>query len=169
MKTFIFFSLALLSLNSFALDLALEHQSLCESAEVKSMMGSKGACRIVFGTAQASEAQGVCLGKFRNAMPCRVTFLASAEMTGLQIICGTDFQKPALNQTVRAAASSYTVAAVINKENQSQVVINEKGSNTVLDSTVLSLVLSKQESITKGRIILNLKSGPEELSEVQCY
>jgi hypothetical protein len=168
-KTLILLSLALLSLNSFALDLAFEHQALCESAEAKTLIGANGSCRIVFGTAQASETQGVCIGKFRNAMPCRVTYLATADMNGLQIICGTDAQNPALNQTVRAQASSYTVAAVINKEDQSQVVINDKSANIVLDSSALSVVLSKQQAITKARIFLNLKSGPEELNSVQCY
>ena len=169
MKTLILLSLALLSLNSFAFDLALDHQALCESSEAKTLIGANGSCRIVFGTAKASDTQGVCIGKFRNAMPCRVTYLATADMNGLQVICGTDAQNPALNQTVRAQASSYTVAAVINKEDQSQVVINDKSANIVLDSSALSVVLSKQQAITKARIFLNLKSGPEELNSVQCY
>lgn len=164
--------LSLLSLVSFAasaIDLAETHQALCSSEEVQSQMGKTDTCRIVIATSKAKEIEGVCTGKFRGVMPCTAAFAANdTGAAGIHLICGFDSANPALDQGVDAELSAYKVAAVVSGPNGSQVVVADKGDHGIIDSGMMSIMLSKYGSTTTARISLNLKDGSEELTDVVC-
>lgn len=168
MKTLILLSLCILSVQAFALDIGEESQAFCESEQVMSQMGGKSSCRIVIGHRKAKEDQGVCLGTFKAAMKCQVIYVVTKDVTGLQIKCGTDLASPVLDQTVGATAQDYSVAAVVTRDDKSKVVINKSGSSSLIEAGMVTLLTSSNEGKKEGRIILNLKTGPSELTNVQC-
>lgn len=159
--------LALFSLNSFALDLAEKHQSLCESAEVKEIIGEKGSCRIAISLSDVGDKQGVCIGKYMGVLPCSAIYISMPDVAGIKLVCG-DPEKPALDQIVAAQAKNYTVAAVVTKENAQETVINDPAIYTYFDSNLVKVVLSESESLASGTITLNLQTGPVDLSDVKC-
>lgn len=160
--------LSLLSFEALAIDLAETHQALCSSDEVKSQMGKTDTCRIVIATSKAEEIEGTCTGKFRGVMPCTAAFAAGSGGAGVHLICGFDQANPALDQGMEAELAAYKVAAVVSGLNGSQLVINDRGEHGILDSGMMSIMLSKYESVTTARISLNLQSGAEELTDVVC-
>jgi hypothetical protein len=151
-----------------AADLAETHQRLCTSEAVKSEVGENGACRIVIGTSKALDKAGSCAGKFRGVMPCQVDFTTTGKTAAIHLVCGFDPQNPALDQVVEASAFDYNVAAVVTKSDDTQVIINDVGNHSILESGMMSIILSKYDEETSATISLNMQSGPEELLEVDC-
>jgi len=69
---------------------------------------------------------------------------------------------------IEASAVSYKVAAIVTKADNSQVVISDAGEHGILESGMLNITVSKYESTTSASISLNMKTGPEELTDVVC-
>lgn len=168
MKILILIALCCLSAQTFALDIGEESQAFCDSEQVRAQMGSKSSCRIVIGHRAAKENQGVCVGTFKSAMKCQVIYVVSDKVSGLQIKCGTDLASPVLDQTVGATAQDYSVAAVVTRDDKSKVVINKAGNHSLIEAGLVTVLSSSDEGRKEGRVILNLKTGPVELTDVQC-
>ncbi len=168
MKILMLLSLCFLSAQAFALDIGEESQAFCDSDQVKAQMGQKSSCRIVIGHRAAKENQGICVGVFKAAMKCQVIYVVNKQGSGMEIKCGTDLANPVLDQTIGATAQDYTVAAVVTRDNQSKVVMNKSGAHSLIEAGMVTLLTSSDEGQKEGRIILNLKTGPSELTNVQC-
>ncbi len=168
MKKLIFSLLCIVSLHSEAQDLSQEHEKICSRPDVVKLMGPKGSCRMLIASENKSETQGVCQGIFGRSMICRVTYLISEEATGMQLICGQNLQKPEVQQVVAAKADIHTVSAIVTQEDGSQKIVTDDKVSTVLESNLMTVILSKKEDESKGQIFLNLKTGPVALTQVQC-
>lgn len=168
MKILLISLATLLSMAALAGDLAEAHQRLCTSEAVKSEMGENGVCRIVIGASKSIERAGSCTGKFRGVMPCLVDFTTTDKTAAIHLVCGFDPQNPALDQVVEASTLDYNVAAVVTKSDGTQVIINDMGIHSILESGMMSIILSKYDEQTFANISLNMKTGPEELLEVEC-
>jgi hypothetical protein len=151
-----------------ASDLAETHQRLCSSEAVKSEIGETGTCRIVIGASESIEKAGSCTGKFRGVMPCQVDFMTTDKVATIHLVCGFDPQNPALDQVIEAGNFDYNVVAVVTKSDDTQVLINDEGIHSILESGMMSIVLSKYDQVTSATVSLNMKTGPEELVEVVC-
>ena len=149
-------------------DLAESHQKLCSSEAVKSQMGEKGDCRILIGTSRPTDKAGSCTGKFRGVMPCQVDFRTTDKTATIHLVCGFDPQNPALDQMVEASTFDYNVSAIVTKSDDSQMIINDIGIHSILDSGMMSIILSKYDEETSANISLNMQTGPEELLDVEC-
>jgi hypothetical protein len=160
--------LCIVSLHSEAQDLSQEHEKICSRPDVVKLMGPKGSCRMLISSENKAEAQGVCQGIFGRSMICRVTYLISEEATGMQLICGQNLQKPEVQQVVAAKADIHTVSAIVTQEDGSQKIVTDDKVSTVLESNLMTVILSKKEDESKGQIFLNLKTGPVALTQVQC-
>lgn len=168
MKILLLSLVTFLSVGALANDLAETHQRLCSSEAVKSQMGGNGVCRIVIGTSKPTEKTGSCTGKFRGVMPCQVDFNASENTATIHLVCGFDPKNPALDQVIEAGNYEYSVAAVVTKSDDTQVIVNDEGNHSILESGMMSIVLSKYDEGTSAIISLNMQTGPEELHEVEC-
>ena len=160
--------LCLVSLHTQAQDLSQEHEKICSRTDVVKLMGPKGSCRMLIASQKAQETQGVCQGVFGRSMICRVTYIISENATGMQLLCGKDLQKPEVQQIVGAKADAHTVSAIVTKEDGTQVIVNDEKTNTILESNLMTLILSKTGEVTQGQIFVNLKTGPAPLNQVQC-
>jgi hypothetical protein len=158
----------ILSVTASASDLAETHQRLCSSKAVKSEIGENGACRIVIGASKPANKAGSCIGKFRGVMPCQVDFMTSEKTAAIHLVCGFDPKSPAFDQVIEAGNFDYSVVALVTKSDDTQVMINDEGSHSILESDMMSIILSKYDEETSAIISLNMKTGPEELLEVEC-
>lgn len=168
MKILLLSLATLLSMTAAAGDTAETHQRLCSSEAVMSEMGPNGSCRIVLGSSKSIANAGRCTGKFRGVMPCQVDFSTNAGAANIHLFCGFDPQSPALDQVIQASSYSYNVSALVTKADDSQVVINDTGKHSILESGIMSMILSKYDEVTSAKIILNMKTGAEELQQVEC-
>lgn len=167
MKTLIISAVALLSLNTFARDLAEKHDTFCESEEVKAVKGEKGLCRILIAPTPAKPTQGACVGLFKGSLPCSVLYASMEDGAAMQLVCG-DAKNPAIDQMMGAKAASYSVSAIVTKEDGTDVILQDTGAHTVFDGGLVSLSLSKYDEKTSVEISVNLRSGIVELTNVVC-
>jgi len=168
LKKLIFSLLCLVSLHTEAQDLSQEHEKICSRADVVKLMGPKGSCRMLITSENKTETQGVCQGIFGRSMLCRATYLISEEATGIQLICGQNLQKPEIQQVVAAKADLHTVSAIVTQEDGTQAIVTDEKMNTILESNLMTVIVSKKGEETQGQVFLNLKSGPVALRQVQC-
>ena len=167
MKTLILSALALMSLNSFARDLAEKHSTICESEEVKAIQGEKGSCRILITPSKALESGGTCVGLFKGSLPCAVVYASMAEGAAMQLVCG-DPANPAIDQMMGAKAANYTVSAIVTKADGTDVIVEDPGLHTVFEAGLVSLSLSKYEDKKTAEISINLRTGAVNLTNVTC-
>ena len=170
MKHLLIAAIALLSLESFAADLALKHQQLCGSEAAKAQMGKTGSCRIVMTPTKPDSSKGSCAGKYGSVMPCLVTYNTSVESSSMSLTCGFEGQKPALEvKDIESIGRSYKVSAVVTREDKSQTIINDNGAHLIVESGAFGLTVSSYEKTKSGTISLNFKTGSSDLSDVECF
>jgi hypothetical protein len=170
LKYLLFAVLALLTLKSFAADLALKHQQLCGSEVAKAQMGKTGSCRIVMTPTKTDTSKGSCIGKYSNVMPCLVTYITSLESSSMSLTCGFEGQKPVLEvKDIESVGRAYKVSAVVTREDKSQTIINDNGAHLIIESGAFGLTVSAYEQSRSGTITLNFKKGSAELSNVECF
>lgn len=167
MKTLIISAVALLSLNTFARDLAEKHATFCDSEEVKAIKGEKGSCRILIAPTAAQPTQGMCVGLFKGSLPCSIVYASMEEGAAMQLVCG-DPKSPAIDQMMGAKAASYGISAIVTKEDGTDVILQDTGSHTVFEAGLVSLSLSNYDGKSSAEISINLRSGTVDLTNVVC-
>lgn len=161
-------SLLALSLLTFsfaaAADVVVAHQAKCASPEVAAMIGATGSCRIVI-TPRKVDKQGMCIGMFMGSLPCAVTYIATPEGAAMNLTCGTDPQKPVINQDMAAEATGYNVTTLIRKADGQDVVRTEAQDYLLIANRMVDVSLT---SPTTAEIGITLQSGRVTLTNVNC-
>ncbi|MES2528654.1 MAG: hypothetical protein V4598_16340 [Bdellovibrionota bacterium] len=163
MKTFFALSL-LISFSSFA-DFSDEHTKICESVEVKKLMGTKGSCQVVLAPNPTVEVSGRCEGKLAD-ITCRVMVLKTSDSASMNLLCG-ELDSPLLTQVLEAEVLSYNVSALIKTSAGEYVTINDPKEYHVLTNPALDVQLAQGEKIN-GKMILTLQDRSIPLSDVVC-
>lgn len=158
-------ALSLLTLSSLAhADLAETHQAKCASADIVSMTGASGSCRVVI-TPKKVEKQGMCIGMFMGSLPCAVTYIANEEGAAMNLTCGTDPQKPVIDQDMAAEAVGYTVTTLIRKADGQDVIKTDGQEYLLVSNRMVDVSLT---SATTADIGITLQSGRVALTNVNC-
>jgi hypothetical protein len=153
----------------------LKHEAFCNSQNVKSMKGEKGLCSLVFtlNKATAQVASVKCTGIFMNVIPCTVTFKMGNYSTA-QYACGTDPLKPTVKQVFVPEITSYSVAALITRENHEQDLVNDPTDYTNISGNTMKIDIENRvtDGVQKQSIAISLKMGEwgdwTDLSNVSC-
>jgi hypothetical protein len=152
-------------------DLAQEHQKECETAEVKSLMGTTGSCRIVVAPKRI-EKQGYCVGTFMGSLPCVVSYISVKAGAAMNLTCGTNAKAPVIDQDMGMEALGYNLALMIKKFNSQDVIHNDRNDYSLFSNSMVNmLVIESSEAgvpVQTGAISINLQTGPVSLSNVKC-
>lgn len=162
-------ALLLLSFNALSADLAENHQALCETAEAKALKGKTGSCLIIISNLKNSEEQqGICTGKFMDVIPCTALYISMKEGSVVRVSCGADPKSPLLYQVLPADSKSYTVSAMITKDDGSTDFISNNSKNSYFESELISIAISSEADKKSGTVTLQMENGKVDLSEVKC-
>jgi hypothetical protein len=163
MKTIIAISI-LISFSAFA-DFSDEHTGLCQTQEVKKLMGKSGNCQLALASVITTQVSNRCTGKLAD-ISCQVMVLKSADSSSMTLICG-DVDSPLVSQILEADILSYNVSAVVKTSAGDFKTINDPNEYHLLSNPALEVHLARGDT-TKAKMILTLQDRSIPLSEVVC-
>ncbi len=144
-------------------------QKECETSEVKSMIGENGSCRVIIAPQKLqSPKKGVCIGTFKNVLPCVINYFSTNGVGAIGLTCGTDPENPSIDQEFRAEAVNFSVATLINTAAGNDIVIEDKMNYMSLTSRMVEVFVTESATEAKAKITLKLGSLDSDLSDVTC-
>lgn len=159
----------MIAFNSFASDIVMKNQKICESAEAVTFMGQGGHCSLIPSMLKVEEKKGYCMGKLMGSIDCAVVYLKNTQIAGMNIVCGNDPQKPILNKTLEAEFLSYNMSAMLNNAKGETLLIGDSATYTSLRSNLANIFLTTNaQGKTTGELSMNLRGSTVPLTEVVC-
>ena len=159
----------MISFNSFASDIVLKNQKICESPDAVAFMGQGGHCSLIPLILKVEEKKGYCIGKLMGSIDCAVVYLKNSQISGMNIVCGNDPKKPLLNKTLEAEFLSYNMSAMLNNAKGETFLISDSSTYTSFRSNLANVFLTTNaEGKTTGELSMNLRGSTVPLTEVAC-
>jgi hypothetical protein len=107
-------------------------------------MGAKGSCRIIIAVKKV-ESQGSCVGVFRNAVNCSITYVTTAKDSISKLVCGKDLENPDMERVTKADIQIFEVATMIKKSDGQDVIQNDKNNYKLVSTPELNLMITESK------------------------
>jgi hypothetical protein len=169
-KSSILALLAFLSLSESVLaDRGEEHyKEICETEEVKSLVGAKGLCTIVL-SPSTKVLKGTCHGILLGQIPCVISYdtASSNGTTGMSIICG-DEKKPILNQKLEILAKVYEAKGIVRSTEGKFSVKKDNAVHAIIQSVLVEMKVSETTESKEASIVFTIRDTPNSMTNVVC-
>lgn len=156
--------LLLFSMSAFA-DFSESHSGLCQTSEVKTLMGNTGNCQLALASVDVNQVSSHCEGKISD-ITCRVMMLKTSDSASMNLSCG-DENAPILTQILAAEVLSYNVSAIVRTPKEEFVVVDDPNEYHLFSHPALDVQLSLG-NMTKAKMVLTLQDRMITLTNVKC-
>ncbi len=173
MKNTLLAVIAVFTLSQVAIaDRGLDHdKEICQSPEVKALVGTKGLCNIVMAPA-SSALKGTCKGILMGQIPCVVSYDTSVAtgQAGMKVFCG-EAQKPILEQKLMILSNVYQVKGIVRSAEGKFSVKKDSVTHGIIQSGLIEMMVSETSGDApskKAGIVFTIRDVPNAMTNVVC-